>query len=202
MSRQARSSVAEKPLSRRVLVNVRRDQTTATPRVVWAHEVPILQVIFGDGNVVEVDPKTMDEGYTGKPDANLLPFNKQQDALQPPSRTQRLGWVFVGNAEAEYGRLVEAYGRHIEKPEPNVEVVYGRFAAGRFADIVSGATLEDCPADQLRDMILNWGYQLPLETFESTTDERDKARKAWAEFRTMDVPALVKLAESIGVTIG
>lgn len=199
---RTKSEVIEKPLSKRVLVNVRRDQTTATPRVVWAHEVPILQTIFGEGNVTEVEPSTLDEGYTGKPDASLMPFNKQQDKLLQPSRTSRIGWVFVGNPEAEYERLVAAYGRHVDVPRPNVEFVYDRFATGRFSMVVGGATLDDCPDDQLRDMILNWGYQLPLETFESTEQERNEARKAWAEFRALDHGALVKLAEEIGVQVG
>ena len=81
----ASESIAPKVLSRRVLVNIRRDQTTATPRVVWQHELPILEAIYGEGNVPIIEPDTLDEGYTDKPARELLIYNKEQDKIPRPS---------------------------------------------------------------------------------------------------------------------
>lgn len=191
-----------RPLSKRVLVTVRRDAMTNSARVVWAHEVPILQVIFGEGEVQYVDPAVLDEGYSKKPSADLMPYNKQQDAILPPSQTSRIGWVFIGNAEAEYNRLGDAYGRHVEVPQPNVEYVYGRLSSGKFREIIGKPRLDDCPDDQLRDLILSYGYSLPLEVHDSDDSERKAARAAWKAFRELDHAALVKLAEQVGVEVG
>lgn len=189
-------------LSRRVMVTIRRDQTTSTPRVVWQHEVPILQDIFGEDEVREVDPASLDEGYSAKPSADLLPFNKVQDGIPRPSVANRLGWVFTGDAAAEYERLVTAYGRHHEIPVSFCEHVYGRFSAGRFRELVGKPTLKDLPADQLRDLVLSWGHHLPVATTDSSAEDQKAAAKAWTEFRALDVPALVKLAQGLGVTLG
>ena len=196
------SEVMEKPLSRRVLVTIRRDQTTVTPRVVWLHEIPILQVIFGEDEVREADASAMDEGYRAKASADMLPHNKRQDPILPPSQTNGLGYVFIGNAEAEYQRLVAAYGKHIEKPEPNVETVYGRLSSGRFRSIIGRPALDDLPDAQLRDLILSHGHPMPIATKESTAAEQAEYAKAWADFRKLSHDALVTLAEQTGVEIG
>lgn len=196
------AEATNKLLSRRVLVTIRRGQTTDTPRVVWAHEVPVLQVIHGEDEVKEADPKSMDEGYTPTPSANTLHFNKAQDRIAPPSSSAGLGWVFTGNAEAEFERMVAAYGRHVDVNQPNVEYVYGRFATGKFSQVVGKPELEDLPDSQLRDMVLNWGYALPVATKDSTREEFDAAAKAWRDFNALDHAALVSLAERTGVQIG
>lgn len=197
-----KKSAESQALSRRVLVQIRRDQTTATPRVVWAHEVPLLQVIFGDDEVLEVDSALLDEGYKPKASADMLPHNKRQDQIAPPSESVALGYVFVGNAQAEYERLALAYGRHVDVPQPNVEYVYGRFSRGDFARMVGRPTLDDLPDNQLRDLILSYGHPMPIATHDSTDAERAQATKAWAEFRSMNHAELVKLAEQTGVEIG
>jgi hypothetical protein len=188
-------------LSRRVLVSIRRDQTTDTPRVVWAHEVPLLQLIHGEDEVKEVESKTLDEGYKAKASADVMPYNKRQDHIRPPSENMRLGWVFIGDAQSEYQRLCEAYGRHVEVNQPNCEHIYGRFGKGDFRRVLGQPTLGDLPEDQLRDLILSYGYALPLVTHESSDGERVAAEKAWAEFRGLKHEALVKLAEEVGVEI-
>ena len=43
----------------------------------WAHELPILEAMFGEGAAVEIDPATMDEGYTDKVAPAMLIYNKQ-----------------------------------------------------------------------------------------------------------------------------
>ena len=198
----AQPDAQDRALSRRVLVTIRRDQTTETPRVVWAHEVPILQIIFGEDEVREVEGATMDEGYSPKINADLMPYNKRQDQVLPPSVTSGIGYVFVGSPAAEYERLALAYGRHIEVSTSNVEYVYGRFSRGDFARMLGRPTLADLPDGQLRDLILGYGYFLPVATKDSTEPERAEAAKAWADFRALDHAALVELAQTVGVEVG
>lgn len=195
------TEVTERPLSRRVAVTVRRDAMTDSARVVWAHEVPILELIFGEGNVREVPSEKLDEGYARKATADMMPFNKTQDQIMPPSETLRVGWVFTGDPEAEYERLKGAYGRHIDVPQPNVEFLYGRYQTGRFRDLLGRPRLEDLPAAQLRDLVLAHGYSLPVATYESDDAERKQAAEAWARFRTADHATLVKLAREVGAEI-
>lgn len=154
MARTAASeSIAPKVLSRRVLVNIRRDQTTATPRVVWQHELPILEAIFGEGEVKVVEPETLDEGYTDKPSRELLIFNKEQDKIPRPSESSGIDFVFIGSPAVEYERLVGAYGMHPEVRESWCEKVYGRFQSGRFSSVIGKPSLEDLPEAQLRQLV-------------------------------------------------
>lgn len=191
-----------KSLSRRIAVEIRRDQTTATPRIVWQHEVPILQLIHGEDEVREVSAEQLDEGYAPKPSADLLPFNKQQDRLPKPSEAARLGWVFTGSADGEYERLKGAYGRHLEVNQPNVENVYGRFSSGEFSRLIGRPTLEDLPVDQLRDLCLNWGHPMPIATADSSVEDQKAAAQAWAEFRAAKPAELIAIARDLGVTLG
>lgn len=200
---QAKETAAtDKPLSRRVLVNIKRDQTAVTPRVVWMHEIPILEQIFGDGTVLEVDPATLDEGYSTKQTPDMLVHNKRQDPVKRPSESLSLGWVFVGNPQSEYERLCNAYGRHSELPIPNCEHVYGRFQAGAFAKLVGSPELSDLPDDQLRDLIKAWGFEIPQTDTKSTPEQIEKAAEARSKFLAMTGGDLVALAESLGVEVG
>jgi hypothetical protein len=197
----ARNATAQdKILSRRVLVNVNRDMTTATTRPVWEHEIPILQLIFGEDEVTVVDPKTLDEGYKQKASPDLLIHNKTQDAFPRPSESIGLGHVFVGSPAVEYERLVSAYGRHKDVPISNAEHVYGRFQEGRFAAVTGGATLEDLPPSQLIEMIKGYGYLYEVG-YDAEKSEREAAKKQRAELFAKSQPDLVKLATEVGVTL-
>ena len=66
-----------------------------------------------------------------------------------------------------------AYGRHVDVNQPNVESVYGRFSSGAFSRVIGKPALDDLPADQLRDLVLNWGHSLPIATTDSTTGTTD-----------------------------
>ena len=203
MARPAKeTAVTDKPLSRRVLVNIKRDQTAVTPRVVWMHEIPILEQIFGDGTVQEVEPSSLDEGYSTKQSPDMLVHNKRQDPIKRPSESLCLGWVFVGSPQAEYERLSNAYGRHSEMPISNCEHVYGRFQSGAFPKLVGTPALSDLPDDQLRDLIKAWGFEIPQTDTKSTPEQVEKAAEARAKFNSMTGAELVELAESIGVEIG
>lgn len=186
----------ERMLSRRVLVIVDREMSTKTARVVWEHEIPILLDIFGDGKVMPVDPASMDEGYEAKPSADLLAYNKKQDQIQRPSETACLGYVFGGDAHAEYQRLAEAYGKHKDVNILLVEKSYGRFQDGRFERAVGQARHSDMPAAQLRELILGAGY-LPTITKESTDAEKHEAQRARAKLMAMAQEDLVKQADSM-----
>lgn len=188
-------------VSRRVLVTIFRDQTTSTPRVVWAHEVPILEVIFGEGNIRSVDPSTMDEGYTTKISPELLVHNKRQDVIAPPSQSAGLDFVFTGDPQAEYERLVSCYGRHDEVAQSNCEYVYGRFSSGAFSRVIGHPTYADMPVMQLRQLVRDYGHQLPVATHDSTPEDRKTAEQALAAFMKLDKAALMKLAEEVGVEI-
>jgi hypothetical protein len=154
--RTAKTDSAPKMVSRRVLVNIRRDQTTETPRVVWQHELPILEEIFGEGNVIHVDPSSLDEGYSPRIARELLIYNKEQDRVPPPSEGAALGHVFIGSPAMEYQRLAAAYGMHPEVSMSNVEKVYGRFQDGRFSDVIGSPTLDDLPETQLRQLLTDY----------------------------------------------
>lgn len=185
-----------KTLSRRVLVVVDRDMTTKTPRVVWQHEIPILLDIFGEDTVTEVDPKTMDEGYTPKASADMLIYNKRQDAFPRPSESVGIGYVFHGDPQGEYARLASAYGKHADVDMVVVEHVYGRFQTGRFAEIVGQASFEDMPAAQLRDLIIAHGY-LPQVSHDASDEERKAADEARRNLFSLGQAELVALAENV-----
>lgn len=189
-------------VSRRVLVNVKRDQTSATPRVVWQHEVPIMEAVFGEGNVVEVDRELLDEGYTSRVSPSMLVHNKKQDAPARPSAAAGLDFVFIGNAQAEYERLGLVYGKHPEINQTFAENVFGRYSTGMFAKVVGSPVLADLPAEQLRGLILSYGYSLPVTSKDSTAADKAAAADAHATFYGLQRTDLVKLAEDVGVEIG
>ena len=147
----------DKLLSRRVLVLINRDQTAKSPRVVWHHEVPVLEAIHGEGNLTIQESDVLDEGYSNRPNPELMPFNKQQDTIQPPSATMGLGWVFIGDPRTEFTRMCDVYGKHPEVNEAMAENVYGRFQDGRFSRLLGRPELADLPEDQLRSLCQSYG---------------------------------------------
>lgn len=197
----ADQTFADTNVSRRVLVLIKRDQTTATPRVVWRHEVPILEAIHGEGNVVESDRADLDEGYSQRIAPDMLAYNKREDQRRRPSQTAGIDFAFIGSAEGEYERLASVYGKHPEVNQTWVENIFGRFKSGLFARTLGTAKLADCPPEQLRNLILAWGYALPIATWDSTDDEKRTAAAALDKFQALDHAALVKLAEEVGVEL-
>lgn len=183
-------------LSKRVLVTVDRGITDKTPRVIWEHEIPLLEAIFGEGLIVTVDPKTLDDGYSPKINPALLIHNKASDPIEKPSETQSLGYVFAGDPAAEYERLAGVYGKHHDVNALVVEHVYGRFQEGRFARMVSQAGIEDMPDRQLREVIIANGYLPQLHEF-STDEDRRQAAKMRSELHTMPRAKLLETAEQL-----
>lgn len=198
----ATESLSDAPVSRRILVTIKRDQTTATPRVVWQHEFPILEAVFGEGQVVEVDRATLDEGYSPRVNPTLLVHNKRQDAPRRPSESCGLDHVFIGSPQGEFERLGLVYGKHPEINQTFVENVYGRFSVGLFTKAIGRPALADLPAEQLRELVLAYGYSVPVATFKATEAERAEAAEAARKFESMSRAELAALAEEIGVEIG
>jgi hypothetical protein len=190
-----------KNLSTRVLVNIRRDMTEVTPKVIWQHEKPILEMLHGDGNITEVDPTKLDEGYSDKVKPELTPYNKTMDTPARPSTQMGLGFVFIGNADQEWQRLADVYGRHPEENILLVEKIYGRAQDKRLANILGEPRLEDLPDAQLRSTILAYGYA-PEPHKDASLDEKQAAWAARAALNKMPSEELVKLAREVGVDIG
>lgn len=198
MARQ--KSADSKPLSRRVLVVIDRDMTEKTSKVIWQHEMPILEAIFGEGKVELKDPKILDDGFSGKQRADLLPYNKVQDEIRRPSESVGVDWVFCGDAQVEYSRLEAAYGKDSEKGQAFVEMVYGRFQEGRFAAVVGRAEVEDLPDPQLRDLVRSYGFVPPVSP-ESPESDKQLSRERQKALLAASQPELLKFAEELGVTL-
>lgn len=192
-------ATSEKVLSRRILVNIKRDITDVTPRVIWQHELPILQELFND--VREVDPATLDEGYSAKPSQDMLIYNKTMESAQRPSVSLGIGYVFIGNAQSEYDRLTAAYGKHPEENIHLVDKIYGRFQVGNFARLMGQPDLSDLPEAQLRGLVLNYGYA-PEPHKDAGPEEKNDAWAKRKALATLGHADLVKLAEEVGVEIG
>lgn len=202
----ARTAPASTPspgraLSRRMLVNVKRDQTAETPRVIWAHEFPILEAIHGEGNIKPVEAATLDEHFTAKVSPEMLVHNKRQDAIVPPSESMGLGFVFVGDPKVEYERLVNVYGRHPDIAVSMTEHVYGRFQDGKFERVLGRAEVEDLPAGQLRELIASYGGAPQQTSYQASAEEKAAAVAEHAAFRNAQREDLLKQAEALGVEL-
>ena len=191
---------SDKVFSTRIPVLVKVELTTATPRVIWAHEMPVLQEIHGEDNVQPIPIEKFDEGWTEKISPALLQYNKTQDKVARPSESQGIGFVFIGNPAAEYNRLEMAYGRHKDIDMTVVEKVYGRYQAGNFERLLPRATLRDLPDQQLRALITDYGYPGDLNKDSTAEEKRVHADKV-RELRVMPNAGLLKLADEMAIEI-
>jgi len=188
----------DKVLSRRILVVIShgKDAMSKISKVIWHHEFPVLEEVHGKDNIKITDPSTMDEGYSARISPTLLPYNKNQDRIKPPSEVAGIGNVFYGSAETEFERLAVAYGMHPEVKVPVVEYVYGRFNEGKFERALGLSGFEDMPDAQLRGIVTDYGY-LPQIGRDSTPEERRAAGEAYAKLNTMPRDELLKLTEEL-----
>lgn len=201
---RGQQAATAKQLSRRIMVEIDRDMTAKTPKVIWEHELPILEVIFGEGRVQRIEPKTLDDGFSARRDPTLEVWNKNTDAPRKPSESVGLGFVFCGNPQAEYSRLVETYGKHTEQSLPNVEYVYGRFIGPNceFANLVGQADLEDLPEEQLRSLLRDYGYLQAIDATSATDEQRKQYAEDVKRFESMSRDELIAAAIDVGVQIG
>lgn len=107
-------------------IYVRRDAYTITPSQVPAYEVPILQTIFGEENVLNANRRLIAEGM-GEPVGHAQP------------------------GEDEFARLASRYGGN--EKGLYVEQVYGIKAAGNLARAVNEAQVGPVasPAEPVTD---------------------------------------------------
>lgn len=195
------SAASDKQLSRRIHITVNRDITSKASATIWQHEKPILEALFGESSIAEVPAETLDEGYSGTIRPDMLIYNKTQDKIPRPSESHGMGFVFIGNAEAEYDRLTRAYGRLKDETRDTVEVVYGRAADRKFEYLLGKPELEDLPDAQLRGLILDYGYA-PIPHKDASADEKNEVHKLRKALAEADTAALVALANQVGVQIG
>lgn len=196
-----RKSAATDNFSRRIPVLIKRDMTAATPRIIWSHEKPILEEVFGEGSVADIeDVDKFDEGYSAKTPAAFLIHNKKQDSIPKPSQSLGIGHIFIGDAASEYQRLADSYGKHADVDMPVVEKVYGRFQSGTFAKLLGKPVLADLPDDQIRSLIADYGYPGVIDKDATPEEKAEHAGKVRA-LREMTGEGLIELAESIGIEI-
>lgn len=188
----------EPALSRRVLVIIAKDNLTKTPRVVWQHEIPILEEVFGEGNCEPGNVAAMNEGFNPRASSELKPFNKSQENFLPPSETASIGYVFIGDASAEFARLIAVYGRHPDENVSFAERVYGRFNDGKFKRLLGKPRLEDLGESQLRAMIREYGY-LPNVAFDAEQAEKNAVAAKVTDLNRAKQGDLIKLAREVGV---
>ena len=123
-----------------VLVMVNRGITDKTPALVFPWEVPILEVIHGEGNIEPCEhPETIKLLKRTKVDTNTV------TVVETASGEKRESPMYMpeDDISGEYARLMGKYGMHIEVNVPNVEYVYGRLQTGQF----EAAVLENLPED-------------------------------------------------------
>lgn len=128
---------AEKYITQ-VLVRVRRGITDDTPTLVFPWEVPILEAVHGEGNVIEADEReTMKwlemTGVHQPKDTTMELHGGSKKVIEMYDPSMDIG--------SEYVRLQNKYGMHFEKPIFYVEDVYGPLRNGQF----EAAVLENIP---------------------------------------------------------
>lgn len=142
-------------MSKRVLVLVQRSGngthvTDRTPTVVYEHEIPLLEVLHGEGSceVVEIED-LLDKDVKENRDEQIAHIVK----------TAGIGVVFNGDPRDEYNRLSVKYGMHPDVRQPVVENVYGPLREGRFMSIVGNGGYDNYTTGQLRELCDKLGIE-------------------------------------------
>lgn len=193
-----RKPTASGQLSRRIAVLIKHgtDINTAIPKVVWMHEVALLEAIHGEGRVEEIPNAKLNEHFRAKATADLLVHNKAQDAFTPPSDALGVGFVFTGDLESEYHRLAAVYGKHKDIDISLVEHIYGRFQTGRFEELIRPGEISDMSDAQLRQLIRGHGY-VPGIDKDSTPEQRAESQQKHREVNESPRERLIDLAEEL-----
>lgn len=191
-------ATANGSLSRRIAVLIKHgnDINTQIPKVVWQHEVPILEAIHGEGKVEEIPTPKLNEHFRAKATADLLVHNKAQDSFIPPADALGVGFVFAGDLESEYYRLAAVYGKHRDIDIPLVEHIYGRFQSGRFEDLIRPGAISDMSEAQLRQLIRGHGYVPDIEK-DSSPEHKATAVARHREVNEAPLARLIELAEEL-----
>lgn len=105
------------PKSTRVLVIVDRNMTDKTSKLIWSHEIPLLEELHGC-SVITVDPAKLD----------AMPMDHYGIGEEFKCRS----------IDDEYHRLINVYGMHPKIEMSVVERVYGQLVEGRFESVIGG----------------------------------------------------------------
>jgi hypothetical protein len=194
------NTTSDKTLSRRILVNIKRDMTEITPRVIWAHEKPLLEAIHEEGNV-NGGRRHAGRGLPRQAVARHAGLQQDHGEAGAAVQSLGLGFVFIGNPEAEYQRLFDVYGRMPDENVRVVEKVYGRFQGGSFARLMGSPELDDLPEAQLRALVLDYGYA-PEPHKDAAPDEKNEMWARRKALFAMGHAELVKTAQEVGVELG
>jgi hypothetical protein len=150
------NTTSDKTLSRRILVNIKRDMTEITPRVIWAHEKPLLEPSTRRATDRWTSPRwTRATAPSRRPTcwSTTRPWRSRRGRRVAGARVR-----VHRQPEAEYQRLFDVYGRMPDENVLVVEKVYGRFQGGSFARLMGSPELDDLPEAQLRALVLDYGY--------------------------------------------
>lgn len=146
----------------KVFMLIQRGLTDKTPVCVWPWEQPILEEIHG-GNAVAV---TIDEMCDLKTPVKVKEIKLRHSTEKIPGLRQQLEAMVkinpeanpLDDPEAEYARLENCYGRHLQVNLPNVTKVYGSignfrramrdYANGRVPDFLDVAGPIEVPGEK------------------------------------------------------
>lgn len=157
----------------KVFMLIQRGLTDRTPVCVFPWEQPILEEIHG-GNA---QPVTIDGlcDLQGASKVTKMKMLHPKAEEGPTMREQYEAMVKVdaetsplNDPEAEFGRMVEVYGMHVNVKLPNVEKVFGSPAGFRKA-------MRDYAHGNVPDFVGETG---PIETEAAEAEEKPRRRRA------------------------
>lgn len=176
-------------MSRRVFAQVRRGPMDNTAICVYPWELPILELIHGQG-VEEVTLEQMaaiKEGVVKVERQKLKKLKNLRARYAPDLMGQLELMVYVDPEEdpakdpaAEYNRLVDKYGADKEFPVPVIERIFGQFGSGAFTAKVQEFADDTAPMPQvLKQMIADAAAEAEAEEEEQLPAPRRRSvRKA------------------------
>jgi hypothetical protein len=151
-------------MSKRIVAIVRRSLVDQTPVTVWDHEVPILEAIHGEGQVVTVPVDSLTEGEEAmiikgttqlvNPGSQLVRITKKGDKEfveiasmregQPKTETLEVQRIPLGLVLAEHRGLGDEFHGDESEEYSRLQTLYGmhteirttfcEYVYGRFAD--------------------------------------------------------------------
>lgn len=168
-------------MSKRVLALVTRAGggrlTDKTPVTIWEHEIPILEVVHGEGCVQVLDISELvgpDNTVTVLAGTNQVVTKEEREGLHPGlkgatfeerpldevmTKNLNLDKIFEGDPRDEFERLGMKYGMNMEIPISNCQFVYGRFDEGRFTEACGVKEYHTMSVTNLRKMLDKLGVE-------------------------------------------
>lgn len=108
--------------AKRMLVSVKRSQMEVTPISVFGHEIPILELMYGEGNVLRINP--LPEGVDFKPYEGIETLNVTAEMDRLINRWGRDASSGTSWAETTFGprnrSILDRYAFDPKKDEDNL----------------------------------------------------------------------------------